>query len=68
MFADITDDIASEVDMTISEATKKLKEVRDSSLWNYVLIGVSVISIVIAVRNASINMDEIKKLQATTGV
>jgi hypothetical protein len=63
MFADITDDITNEVDMTISEAKKKLKEVRDSSLWNYVLIGVSVISIIIAIRNASINLDEIKKLK-----
>jgi hypothetical protein len=63
MFANIT----NEVDMTIQTVKKKIDELNNSSNWNYILIGTAFLTLIVAARNISIYLGEIKKLKAQTG-
>jgi len=53
--------ISYEVDMT--NVTAKLTKFRDSTYWNYILMGAALLSLIVAGRNIAVYAKEIKDLK-----
>jgi hypothetical protein len=66
MFSDDTTDTGV-LDMTLQTAQKKLKDFQTSSNWNYILFGTAILTLIVAARNITVYLGEIKKLRSATG-
>jgi hypothetical protein len=59
MFADL--DLDYEVNM--ASVSNKLTKFRDSTYWNYILMGAALLSLIVAGRNIAVYAKEIKELK-----